>query len=792
MRYVWKNPPLQEDRLLQAYVRQGIHPYVAQILFYRGILPEEAASFFHFSVKDLYDPFLFSHMEKVVGRLRAAQADKEKITIYGDYDCDGVCGAAILKETLRQTGIDADVYLPDRFTEGYGTNRAAFRKIIAGGTTLILTVDCGIKSTEDVAFARENGADVMIFDHHECETLPDTPYILNPKVPAEKYPFKELSGAGIAFKIAQALLGRQALPFLQLAGVATIGDMVSLKGENRTIAALGIEQIRKSLLSGLKSLAEAAGIDSAKVDSERIGFSIVPRLNAAGRLAHADLALQLLLSKDPAECAPLAAELNRLNAQRQAMQKQATQEAAEMIRSSKNLSKTRILLVYSKAWNRGVVGLVASSLTKIFHRPAIVFTEQEGVLIGSARSIAGVNLYQVLLTCGQRYLRFGGHEMAAGLSVKKEEIEGIEEELNRFLLENYEDELFLPTVYYDLAVEQKEISTGLAKQFAALQPFGQDNEEPLLFVKSFMPAKVLKMREGMHLKLYGEKGVEAIWFYASSEVYCGENYHVSANLSVNAFRGKESGQLYVRTIEKQTGGGKQIQEKKTKDYIRGFPRELLAYYTFVRENGKEKVITEQAELLRKLHADGQRGAFGTAVFIGSMPGAELAGRLDGQGVFTQFTAMETLNPNSAENMVCYSLPDVFPRNYDNVYLLGSFRRAVDWKNAHVFLSESFRDAYREEAKAYFVPEEVLPQYGQVFEEIGGKGYLSLGAFLLEVCRRTGDADIRKSWFALNVFAERKLLQIKKNAKIYIVCRHIEKWEESRLYDVFRAVCYREV
>ncbi len=511
MRYIEKKTPLGE---IKTYQDCTLRETVQALLRERGISDEDLQGFLFPSASALHDPFLFVNMGRVVQRIRRAAASRECIRIYGDYDCDGVSAAAILYLTLKKLGADASVYIPDRATEGYGTNREAFQKIIDGGASLIITVDCGIKSVEDVAYAKERGADVIVLDHHECgPVLPDTEFLINPKAPFETYPCRELCGGALAFKLAEALLGEEAFCYLDMAAVATIGDMVPLLGENRVIAALGMEKLKKEPAPGLRYLAEVSKIDVTGINARKIAFSLVPRLNAAGRMTHGSDAFKLLTEEDERICLALAKELDLQNKKRQTIQKKITEEAVLRARQQKNRAETRLLVSCQKGWDKGVLGLAAASFVQTFCRPALVLSEsEEGFLTGSARSIPGVNLYRILLTCADKYLNFGGHEMAAGLSLKAADMEEVERRLNEAAKKEYGDEHFLRTLYYDRELDQKSATLKLAKELALLEPFGMGNEEPVFLIRGFVPDSVTKMGKGEHLKIRAGAGSRLVLY----------------------------------------------------------------------------------------------------------------------------------------------------------------------------------------------------------------------------------------------------------------------------------------
>ena len=393
---------------------------VAALLVNRGIKTVDAArSFLYAEEQDFYDPFLLTGMEEAVKRIVKAVKNEEKITIYGDYDADGVSSTTVLKLALNQLGAEqVDWYIPNRFTEGYGPNKDAFRKIKEMGTSLLITVDCGISAIEEAQLAKELGMDYIITDHHEPgPILPEALAILHPKKPGETYPFSELAGAGVAMKLAHALLGELPDELIGIAAIGTIADLVPLHDENRLIALRGLRALKKTKRPGLLALYKKAGITMDSFNEDSIGFGIAPRINAVGRLEDADPAVELLLTNDREEAERIAEEIDFLNKERQSIVKEITNEAIAQVESCFPPEDFPVLVIAKEGWNPGVVGIVASKLVEKYYRPTIILSidREKGMAKGSARSIPGFDLFQNLSLNRELLPHFGGHPMAAGM-----------------------------------------------------------------------------------------------------------------------------------------------------------------------------------------------------------------------------------------------------------------------------------------------------------------------------------------------------------------------------------------
>ena len=500
MRYVFKKrnaaaDPAVIERLAKEF---GVGHLLAELLAVRGIV-EDTGAFLNPDIRNMYDPHMFGGMKKAVEVIRRHIKAQSKICVFGDYDSDGVNAAVILYLTLKKMGGNAAVYLPRR-AEGYGLSMNAVGKIAQSDAKLLITADCGISNVEEIAAAKEHGMDVVLTDHHECPAvLPGADAILNPKREGETYPFRELCGGGVVFKLACALIGKEAFELIDFAAVATIGDVVPLVGENRIIAAKGLYKLTMAPSPGLKYLMKEAGMNKRPVESEAVAFGLVPRINAAGRLEDPRAAFDLLCGEgSPEQLQDWARKLCALNLKRQGMQEGIVSQAMQM---AEGYGGDRLFVLQSENWDPGIVGLAASALVERFCKPAILFGERDGMYVGSARSIDGVNIYNAVRACEDLLVVYGGHEAAAGMTVKKENLPALRKRLNSYLFEKYTNEDFLPTALYDMEANLADLGADVVRELAGLKPFGCENEPARILLKDVVVAQKTPVGNGKHSKL---------------------------------------------------------------------------------------------------------------------------------------------------------------------------------------------------------------------------------------------------------------------------------------------------
>lgn len=472
---------------------EEIPELLEKLLLQRDIKSQdEMLSFLNPSLDSLHDPFLLEGMDIAVDRIIRALQNNEKILVYGDYDVDGVSATSILVRFFRALNAQIEYYIPDRVDEGYGISEIAVEYISTHDIDLMITVDCGITARFQVEAIYErytnNGRliDIIITDHHQWneQLMPEALAVINPHIPTSNYPFKNLCGAGLALKLVQAVSSRleKAQSFeeyLDLAAVATIADVVELKGENRIITKYGIEKILKNPCTGVKALLKAAGAQQGPMDSYRVAFTIAPRINAAGRMGDAKCAVNLFTCDNETEADKIALLLNQSNAKRQEVQEEIFKSAVQIIEADAKYQKDKILVVYGRNWHHGVIGIVASKLVDHYHKPAFVISIEDEKAVGSGRSIAGFNLFSAMEEMSDLLVKFGGHEQAGGLTIMAQDLEFFRTRINEYAENKINDEMLIPRMPIHLYVSRKEISLGTAKLISRLEPFGSGNQMPL-------------------------------------------------------------------------------------------------------------------------------------------------------------------------------------------------------------------------------------------------------------------------------------------------------------------------
>jgi len=490
-RYNWKILNCPDEFSQQILVDDlNIHPSLAKVLVLRDIDNyRKAKQFFKPSLDDLHDPFLITGMRDAVKRIIKALTDNEKILIYGDYDVDGTNAAAMLYLFLTEIGGNVQIYIPNRFKEGYGISKSGIDEAIQNGNKLIISVDCGITAIEETEYAKNYGIDLIICDHHEPgEVLPKALAVLDPLKPGCPYPYKYLSGAGVTFKLMQAIsssIGMKDLPFKYLDFVAVAGaaDIVPLTDENRILVKFGLERLNTDPRPGFKALIEKAGLKLGNISSSQIVFGLAPRINAVGRLGDANRAIQLLLSKDYEEALQYADILDKENRNRREIDEEILNEAIQKVENEINLDEEIAIILHKEDWHLGVIGIVASRLVEKFYRPSILLTNVDGTLKGSARSIPDFNLYEALKECEDILLQFGGHKAAAGLSIHHDKINEFKKKFNEIAKRNLTAEQLIPTLEIEAIVELNSITPKFRRILERFAPFGPQNMKPIFLTE---------------------------------------------------------------------------------------------------------------------------------------------------------------------------------------------------------------------------------------------------------------------------------------------------------------------
>lgn len=490
-----------------------LNPAIEQLVLARQLATAESLDTFAKEETIHHDPFLFSEMSKIITRINEAIDQGEPILIYGDYDADGVTGTSILVRCLRELGALVDYYIPNRFYEGYGPNEDAFMQAIADGYQLVITVDNGIAGVDEAEILLEHGVDLIITDHHQVkETLPRAYAILHPELD-ENYPFHHLSGAGVALKVAEALL-QEVIPedFYAIAMLGTIGDVVPLIDENRSIVKRGLAALRETEIEGLNAMMDLAGTEKSEVTEVNVGFELCPRLNAPGRMDEAALSVECLIAESEEEAKLIADQIESFNSERQKVTQKVLEEATKLV-DAKTLAKKKVVILYSPNWHEGILGIVAGRLAKQWQKAVFVVTDDhEGFIKGSARAVEGYHLFELLNKCQDLIERFGGHALAAGITFAPENLQALEDKMNE-LLQEVE---VTPSLQVDLSLPLSDLNVSFVEQLSILAPFGEGNRSPVIEVKNVYVKNIKPIGNKLqHLKftLYQDKhSVDAIAF----------------------------------------------------------------------------------------------------------------------------------------------------------------------------------------------------------------------------------------------------------------------------------------
>lgn len=488
----------------------NITPLVSILLVNRGIVEtEEARSFLFMEDTSFHDPYLLFDMDIAVQRINESIANGEKILVFGDYDADGVSSTTVLMTVLKDLGAKVDFYIPNRFTEGYGPNEMAFRWAADNGYKLIITVDTGIAAINEALLAKELGMDLIITDHHEPgPELPEALAIVHPKHPESKYPFKELAGVGVAFKLAHALYGRVPEELLDVVTIGTVADLVPLHGENRLIVKKGLKKLGITERPGIRALYALSNSSPEDINEETVGFMLAPRLNAPGRLDHAAPAVELLLTDDFEAANEIAKEIDGINKERQSIVNDITKDAISMIEAEFDLQENKVIVIGKEGWNPGVIGIVASRLVERYYRPTIVlsFDTEKKLAKGSARSIVGFDLFQNLSTCRDILPHFGGHTMAAGMTLSLDDVSELRTRLNHLANTSLSSEDFIPITEIDANIPIEEVNLESIQELNLLAPYGTGNPKPKIMIEKLSISQLRQIgADNKHLKVVLEK-----------------------------------------------------------------------------------------------------------------------------------------------------------------------------------------------------------------------------------------------------------------------------------------------
>jgi single-stranded-DNA-specific exonuclease len=555
----------KEDAEVERICREtGISRLLAGIFLSRGIRDAGyIKKFLKPALSGLYDPFLLKDMDKAVERIEKAVSTGENILIYGDYDVDGVTSTSILLDFLKRLGAKADFFIPDRMDDGYGLTLHSADKLLQREGSLIITVDCGITATQEVAYLREKGRDVIVTDHHECKSeLPAAEAVVNPHRPDCPYPFKELSGVGVVFKLLHALslrmkLGNLHMEYLDLIAVGTVADVVRLVEENRIIVKHGLVRLENTANEGLKALMAVAGLSGKPLSSWSVSFAMAPRINAAGRIGDAGRAVRLFTTRNPEEAHSLSQELNDENKLRQDTELQILQQVFEKIERDINLEHDKVIVVAGEGWHHGIIGIVASKVVDRYYRPCILLSLEEGMAKGSGRSIEGFNLFKALEHCQELLDRYGGHELAAGMGLSEERLPEFTRKLNDYAGTILKEQDLVPKIRIDRELAKGDVTMDSAADIELLAPFGAGNPSPVFVYRNLSVSDIRGVGDNKHLKLRLQDGgmlVDAIGFHMGSlqeELATSDMVDVACQLEINTWNSMQRVQLQLKDVKKQ-------------------------------------------------------------------------------------------------------------------------------------------------------------------------------------------------------------------------------------------------
>ena len=557
----WVYNEINLEKVNEIKEKYKLTDLIANILVKRNIVEDtEIKTFLEPTRSDFYDPFLLNDMEIAVNRIIKAIKNKESIIIYGDYDVDGITSISVLKQFLENRGIQVSQTIPNRLDEGYGLNKDAIERIAEEKHTLMITVDCGISGIEEIEYANSLGIETIVTDHHEpLDILPNALAIIDPKRKDNKYPFNQLAGVGVVFKLIQAISKKleldekEYLKYLDLVAIGTISDIVPLIDENRVIAKLGLKLVEVTKNIGLKTLINSLGYQ--QINSMTISFGVAPRINACGRMGQAEEALKLFLTQDVLEAQSLTDKLNEYNRVRQEIEKKIYEDAIEKIEKN-NMKDNNCIVLSGENWHHGVIGIVASKITDMYFKPSILICMEEEEGKGSGRSIPGFDLHNALCKTSNHLLKYGGHEMAVGLSLYKKDFEAFKNSFEEYASSCNLEEI-IPIINIDKQVTDKELTVESVKDLEKLEPYGEANKRPLFLYKNLKVDSIRSLTEGKHMKLTlktdSNNIIVAMGFNMGNraeEFVIGDKVDIVGTLELNSFNGLESVQFNLKDIMK--------------------------------------------------------------------------------------------------------------------------------------------------------------------------------------------------------------------------------------------------
>lgn len=568
MEKVWKIKPQGDpNEVKHLSAALNVEMVIAKLLVQRGIKTYgEARAFFRPRLNDLHDPFLMKNMDKAVERLERAIENQEKVIIYGDYDVDGTTSVAMMYQFLKNRIKELEYYIPDRYSEGYGISHKSIEYAASENVTLVIVLDCGIKAIEKIATAKEKGIDFIICDHHTpSDIVPDAYAVLDPKQPDCNYPFKDLSGCGVGFKLCQAFTEKNDAPvqelydLLDLVVVSIASDIVPVTGENRILSYFGLKKLTAGPCLGLKTIIQYSSLNGNEISISDIVFKIGPRINASGRIEHGKKSVAIMVVEDEKEALELGDEINSYNEIRKTLDRDITQEALDMIQNDESTQNNKSTVLYNRDWHKGVVGIVASRITDYYYKPTVILTESNGMATGSARSVKEFDLYEAIGMCSDLLESYGGHMYAAGLTLKIENIPAFAKRFERIVAESITKDQQIHSIDVDAKIMLSEITPKFYRVLKQFAPFGPHNMVPIFVTEDVLDPGSSRLvgKNEEHIKLdlvepdFNSETFAGIAFNHSDKfdiVTSGLPFNICYSVAENEFRGKTNLQLYIRDI----------------------------------------------------------------------------------------------------------------------------------------------------------------------------------------------------------------------------------------------------
>lgn len=769
----------EDEKLIELIAGEtGLRREAALIMWQRGITSiGEAKKFLSPDESHIHDPYFLPDMKAAVERIKRAIDEGEIVTVFCDYDADGTCGGSVLYLHLKSMGLSVHIMTPNRHKEGYGLSETAVKSIDENDSTLIITVDCGITNINEVELALSLGIDVIVTDHHECgEQLPNTPYVVNPKRKDSEYPCSFIAGCGVAFKLIQALSGLEAaMKYIDLVAIGTVTDIVPLKDENRALVYLGIEKLKTSPSAGVEALSRIGGI---RVNSAMgVSFGLGPRINAAGRMDTAQLAIDILSAiRSSPELDEKAKQLCRLNEQRRKEVDDITESAMDMVLKSEYMNDSAILLA-DENWNTGVIGIAAAKIAEKFLRPCVLFGGAEGNLVGSARSIDGINMYEVLAAFSDGYEKFGGHSQAAGLTIKPEMLDELRQNVCRYIEEHYDESVFVQTTEYDLELEVSEITDKLITDIDRLEPFGHENLKPHILIRDAnIKSPKFIGKEKNHLKFsMSKKGSETEslnFFFKSDYTLLPGKGDFVCEASINDYNSKP--QLIIRQLnmhydKKLKNSYVDVNKAKmTKQFI-----DEVSMLELRKENGVPNITEE--EFTKEIQMRMKQSRFSMCIAAGTRPAFE---RLVGINAVKDVLVSGELLLHDTKNYRSDNCISINPAaGHSDFYYIGVLG----------FFDDKLRKEYIKYGKDFFTQRKHLLGFYKIMTQ-----FLSKGPRTMQEIVKNAAEGYERTAFALRVFKELELIGVDKSGKIFAIESRGEKREltQSRCYKSFAALLER--